>query len=66
MTSDYTQTDQLFNPVLSFNVGTLTAADVGKTAFIVSLPGEQKAAGGRCTSTAATPKAASSRSTSRP
>jgi flagellin len=45
VTSDYTQTDQFFNPVLSFNVGTLTAADVGKTALLVSLPGEQKAAG---------------------
>ena len=43
---DYTQTDGAFNPVLSFNVGTLTAADVGKSAIIVSLPGEQKAAGG--------------------
>jgi flagellin len=42
---DYTQTDGAFNPVLSFNVGTLTAADVGKSAIIVSLPGEQKAAG---------------------
>jgi flagellin len=42
---DYTQTDGAFNPVLSFNVGTFTAADVGKTAIIVSLPGEQKAAG---------------------
>jgi len=46
VTSDYTQTDGAFNPVLSFNVGTFTAADVGKTAIIVSLPGEQKAAGG--------------------
>lgn len=45
ITYDYTQTDQSSNPVLSFNVGTLTAADVGKTALIVSLPGEQKAPG---------------------
>jgi flagellin len=43
---DYTQSDQFSAPVLSFNVGTLTAADVGKSAIIVSLPGEQKAAGG--------------------
>ncbi len=42
---DYTQTDQFFNPVLNFNVGTLTAADVGKSALIVSLPGEVKAPG---------------------
>ena len=45
VTYDYTQTDGSFNPVLSFNVGTLTAADVGKSALLVSLPGEQKAAG---------------------
>jgi flagellin len=45
VTYDYTQTDAAFNPVLNFNVGTLTAADVGKSALIVSLPGEQKAPG---------------------
>jgi flagellin len=45
VTYDYTQTDGSFNPVLNFNVGTLTAADVGKSALIVSLPGEQKAPG---------------------
>jgi len=45
VTYDYTQTDGAFNPVLSFNVGTLTAADVGKSALLVSLPGEQKAPG---------------------
>jgi flagellin len=44
-TPTFTQTDQNFNPVLSFNVGTMTAADVGKSALIVTLPGEQKAAG---------------------
>jgi flagellin len=42
---DYTQSDQYSSPVLNFNVGTLTAADVGKSALIVSLPGEQKAPG---------------------
>jgi flagellin len=45
VTYDYTQTDGSFNPVLSFNVGTMTAADVGKSALLVSLPGEQKAPG---------------------
>jgi flagellin len=45
VTYDYTQTDGSFNPVLSFNVGTMTAADVGKSAILVSLPGEQKAPG---------------------
>ena len=44
-TPTFTQTDQYFNPVLSFNVGTMTSADVGKSALIVTLPGEQKAAG---------------------
>ncbi len=32
--------------VLSFNVGVMTAADVGKSALVVTLSGEQKAAGG--------------------
>ncbi|HEY0380983.1 MAG TPA: flagellin [Candidatus Elarobacter sp.] len=41
----FTQVDGSFNPVLGFNVGTMSAADVGKTALIVSLPGEQKAPG---------------------
>ena len=41
----FTQVDGSFNPVLGFNVGTMTAADVGKSALIVSLPGEQKAPG---------------------
>jgi flagellin len=41
----YTQTDQFFNPVLAFNIGTMTQADVGKSALLVSLPGQQKAPG---------------------
>ncbi len=32
--------------VLGFNIGTISAADVGKTSLLVSLPAQQKAAGG--------------------
>jgi flagellin len=32
--------------VLGFNIGTLSATDVGKTSLLVSLPAQQKAAGG--------------------
>jgi flagellin len=44
----FTQVDQngTGNPVLSFNVGILTPGDVGKTAFLVTLPGQQKNPGG--------------------
>lgn len=45
----FTQTDASSNPVLSFNIGTLSAADVGKTSIIVSLPAEQKAPGSALT-----------------
>ncbi|GAC1420095.1 MAG: hypothetical protein NVSMB5_12390 [Candidatus Velthaea sp.] len=41
----FTQTDQNGNPVLAFNIGTLTAADVGKKAIVVSLDAEVKAPG---------------------
>jgi flagellin-like hook-associated protein FlgL len=34
------------NYVLSFNVGILSPQDVGKSAFLISLPAQQKAAGG--------------------
>ncbi len=40
------QYDQNFNYVLSFNVGTLTPADVGKEALLVTLPAQSKAPGG--------------------
>jgi flagellin len=40
------QYDQYGTYVMSFNVGTLTPADVGKTALIVTLPGQSKAPGG--------------------
>jgi flagellin len=33
-------------PVLSFNVGVLSPTDVGKTAFLITLPGQQKNPGG--------------------
>jgi flagellin len=39
------QYDQNGSYVLSFNVGTLTPADVGKTAIIVTLPAQSKAPG---------------------
>jgi flagellin len=42
----FTQTDSNFNPVLAFNIGTLTPGDVGKSALLVTIPGEQKAPGG--------------------
>jgi flagellin len=42
---EFVQFDQNFNYVLSFNIGTLTAGDVGKSAFLVTLPTQQKAAG---------------------
>ncbi|GAC1579566.1 MAG: FliC/FljB family flagellin [Candidatus Elarobacter sp.] len=45
-TPTFTQTDQYGNPVLAFNIGTLTAADVGKTSVLVTLPAQQKAPGG--------------------
>ena len=44
-TPTFTQTDQFGNPVLSFNVGILSPSDVGSSAFLVSLPAEQKAPG---------------------
>ena len=44
-TPTFTQVDGSFNPVLGFYVGTMNAGDVGKSALIVSLPGEQKAPG---------------------
>jgi flagellin-like hook-associated protein FlgL len=39
------QTDQYGNYVLSFNIGTLTPADVGSTALLVTLPAQEKAPG---------------------
>jgi flagellin len=39
------QYDQNGNYVLSFNVGTLTPADVGSTALLVTLPAQEKAPG---------------------
>ena len=39
------QYDQYGNYVMSFNVGTLTPADVGKTAIVVTLPAQSKAPG---------------------
>jgi flagellin len=39
------QYDQFGNYVLSFNVGTLTPADVGKSALLVTLPAQSKAPG---------------------
>ncbi len=44
-TPTFTQTDQYFNPVLAFNVGTMTPNDVGTSALLVTLPAEQKAPG---------------------
>lgn len=44
-TPTFTQVDQYFNPVLAFNVGTMTQNDVGKSALLVTLPAEQKAPG---------------------
>lgn len=48
-TPTFFQTDQNGNPVLSFNIGTLTQTDVGKTSIIVSLPAQQKAPGSALT-----------------
>lgn len=42
----FTQQDQNGNPVLAFNIGTLTQADVGAKAVLVTIPGQSKAAGG--------------------
>jgi flagellin len=42
----FTQVDQFGNPVLAFNIGILTPADVGKSAIMVTLPAEQKQPGG--------------------
>jgi flagellin len=39
------QADANFNPVLSFNIGTLSANDVGASAFLITLPAQQKAPG---------------------
>jgi len=39
------QYDQYGNYVMSFNVGTLTPADVGKSAIVVTLPAQSKAPG---------------------
>ena len=44
-----TQQDQNGNPVLAFNIGTLTQADVGARAVLVTIPGQTKAAGGALT-----------------
>lgn len=41
----FQQYDQYGNPVLGFNIGVLTPADVGKTAVIVTLPAQQKQPG---------------------
>jgi flagellin len=45
----FTQTDQYFNPVLAFNIGTLTAGDVGASSLIVNLPAQNKAKGSALT-----------------
>jgi flagellin len=45
-TATFVQTDVNGNQVLQFNVGILTPQDVGKTAFMISLPAEQKNPGG--------------------
>jgi flagellin-like hook-associated protein FlgL len=44
----FTQLDQngTGNPVLSFNVGILSPGDIGKSAFLVTLPGQQGNPGG--------------------
>jgi flagellin len=44
-TPTFTQTDQLGNPVFSFNIGILDPTDVGQSAFLISLPAQQKIAG---------------------
>ncbi|HZO95048.1 MAG TPA: flagellin [Candidatus Baltobacteraceae bacterium] len=44
-TPSFSQMDQNNNQVLSFNIGTLTQADVGKTAVLVTLPAQEKAPG---------------------
>jgi flagellin len=44
-TPSFSQMDQNNNQVLSFNIGTLTQADVGKTAILVTLPAQEKAPG---------------------
>ena len=41
----FTQSDSMGNPVLTFNIGTLTPNDVGKTAILITLPAESKAPG---------------------
>ena len=48
-TPTYFQFDQNGNPVLGFNTGTLTQADVGKTSLMLSLPAQQKADGSALT-----------------
>jgi flagellin len=42
----FTQQDQNGNEVLSFNIGVISAADVGQTAILVSIPAQTKAPGG--------------------
>jgi len=44
-TPSFSQMDQNNNQVLSFNIGTLTQADVGKSAIMVTLPAQEKAPG---------------------
>ncbi len=44
-TPSFSQMDQNNNQVLSFNIGTLTQADVGKSAVLVTLPAQEKAPG---------------------
>jgi flagellin len=44
-TPTFTQTDQFGNPVFSFNIGILDPTDVGQSAFLISLPAQQKIAG---------------------
>jgi len=41
----FTKSDSMGNPVLTFNIGTLTPNDVGKTAILITLPAESKAPG---------------------
>jgi flagellin len=44
-TPTFLQTDQFGATVLTFNIGTLSPTDVGKSSFILSLPTQQKAPG---------------------
>ena len=44
-TPEFLQTDQNGNPVMSFNIGTLTAADVGKTSTLLTVDATTKATG---------------------